>query len=123
MSWIGAFLRKARLDELPQLLNVLVGDMSLVGPRPLLPQDQPSDASLRLAVRPGITGWAQVSGGNSLSPETKNKLDEWYVRHASFMLDLRILLMTLGFVLRGEQSSLRQTVEHEKAQDIQHYEA
>lgn len=122
-SWAGSFLRRARLDELPQLLNVLVGDMSLVGPRPLLPRDQPSDASLRLSVRPGITGWAQVSGGNSLSPETKNDLDEWYVRNASFLLDLRILLMTLGFVLRGEQSAPERTLEPGKAPDIQRHKA
>ena len=63
VSWVGALLRKFRLDELPQLLNVLVGDMSLIGPRPLLPHDQPSDATARLMVRPGITGWAQVNGG------------------------------------------------------------
>jgi lipopolysaccharide/colanic/teichoic acid biosynthesis glycosyltransferase len=120
VSWIGALLRKMRLDELPQLLNVLVGDMSLVGPRPLLPQDQPPDASLRLAVRPGITGWAQVSGGNSLSAETKAEYDEWYVRNASFGLDLRILLMTLGFLLRGERYSPKAL---DKAPDLQRYKA
>ena len=85
MSWIGYLLRKFRLDELPQLLNVLVGDMSLIGPRPLLPHDQPADPTLRLMVRPGITGWAQVNGGKLLTPEEKNALDEWYVRNASFV--------------------------------------
>jgi lipopolysaccharide/colanic/teichoic acid biosynthesis glycosyltransferase len=99
MSFLGAFLRKLRLDELPQLLNVLVGDMSLIGPRPLLPRDQPSDRSLRLMVRPGITGWAQVNGGQLLSPEEKNTLDEWYVRNASFWLDLRIVGRTILFLL------------------------
>jgi lipopolysaccharide/colanic/teichoic acid biosynthesis glycosyltransferase len=77
VSWAGTLLRKFRLDELPQLLNVLVGDMSLIGPRPLLPHDQPSDASTRLMVRPGITGWAQVNGGKSITPTQKNALDEW----------------------------------------------
>ena len=72
ISWVGAFIRKFRLDELPQLLNVLVGDMSLIGPRPLLPHDQPPDPTLRLMVRPGITGWAQVNGGKLLTAEGKN---------------------------------------------------
>src|SRR5262245_34682433 len=75
LSPIGRFLRKCRFDELPQLLNVLVGDMSLIGPRPLLPRDQPADPAIRLSVRPGITGWAQVNGGNSLCVEEKNVLD------------------------------------------------
>lgn len=102
ISLIGAFLRKTRLDELPQLLNVLVGDMSLIGPRPLLAEDQPADPRVRLSVRPGITGWAQVNGGKTIDAETKNKLDEWYVRHASLWLDLRIMLLTLGLMLKGE---------------------
>src|SRR5262245_45828348 len=72
VSWAGVLLRKFRLDELPQLLNVLVGDMSLIGPRPLLPHDQPSNATTRLMVRPGITGWAQVNGGKSITPGEKN---------------------------------------------------
>jgi lipopolysaccharide/colanic/teichoic acid biosynthesis glycosyltransferase len=105
LSWIGSFLRKCRLDELPQLLNVLVGDMSLVGPRPLLPHDQPLDPSLRLMVRPGITGWAQVNGGKLLTSAEKNELDEWYIQNASFFLDLRISLKTLFVILRGERRS------------------
>jgi lipopolysaccharide/colanic/teichoic acid biosynthesis glycosyltransferase len=105
LSWIGRLLRHSRLDELPQLLNVLVGDMSLVGPRPLLAEDQPADCSVRLMVRPGITGWAQVNGGALLSPEEKNQLDVWYVRNASLWLDLRIIAMTLGSLLRGDQRS------------------
>ena len=104
MSWIGHLLRKFRLDELPQLLNVLVGDMSLIGPRPLLPHDQPADPTLRLMVRPGITGWAQVNGGKLLTPEEKNALDEWYVRNASFWLDVKIVGMTALFMLGGERS-------------------
>jgi lipopolysaccharide/colanic/teichoic acid biosynthesis glycosyltransferase len=101
-SWVGTLLRKFRLDELPQLLNVLVGDMSLIGPRPLLPHDQPSDATARLMVRPGITGWAQVNGGKLITPEEKNELDEWYVCNASFWLDLKIISKTILFMLAGE---------------------
>jgi lipopolysaccharide/colanic/teichoic acid biosynthesis glycosyltransferase len=82
-------------------LNVLVGDMSLIGPRPLLPEDQPSNPTVRLMVRPGITGWAQVNGAKLLTPEEKDELDEWYIRNASLWLDLRILVMTLEFVLKG----------------------
>jgi lipopolysaccharide/colanic/teichoic acid biosynthesis glycosyltransferase len=96
-------LRATRFDELPQLLNVLVGDMSLIGPRPLLPHDQPPNPVLRLMVRPGITGWAQVNGGNLLTAEEKNKLDEWYIRNASFLVDMRIFLMTLRTIMLGEK--------------------
>jgi lipopolysaccharide/colanic/teichoic acid biosynthesis glycosyltransferase len=104
-SWIGRWLRNARLDEIPQLLNVLVGEMSLIGPRPLLPEDQPTNSKLRLLARPGVTGWAQVNGGNLITNNEKGALDEWYVRHASFWLDLRILASTLGFMFRGERRS------------------
>jgi lipopolysaccharide/colanic/teichoic acid biosynthesis glycosyltransferase len=103
LSPIGRLLRKMRLDELPQLLNVLVGDMSLIGPRPLLPHDQPPTPSVRLMVRPGITGWAQVNGGTLLSPEEKDQLDEWYIRHASLWLDLRILGLTFLSLARGDR--------------------
>jgi lipopolysaccharide/colanic/teichoic acid biosynthesis glycosyltransferase len=105
VSAAGALIRKLRLDELPQLLSVLVGDMSLIGPRPLLPHDQPDDPAIRIMVKPGITGWAQVNGGKSLLPEKKAEYDEWYIRNASFWLDLRILLKTFGFILRGERPS------------------
>jgi lipopolysaccharide/colanic/teichoic acid biosynthesis glycosyltransferase len=105
LSAIGRFLRKCRFDEFPQLLNVLVGDMSLIGPRPLLPRDQPSNPTVRLSVRPGITGWAQVNGGNCLCVEEKDALDEWYIRNASLQLDLRIIFMTLVAVFRGEHRS------------------
>ena len=101
MSWIGQLLRETSLDELPQLLNVLIGDMSLIGPRPLLPQDQPSNPTVRLMVRPGITGWAQVNGAKLLTAEEKDSLDEWYIRNASPGLDLRIVFMTLEFVMKG----------------------
>jgi lipopolysaccharide/colanic/teichoic acid biosynthesis glycosyltransferase len=103
LSRIGRLLRDTSLDELPQLLNVLVGDMSLIGPRPLLPEDQPSNPTARLMVRPGITGWAQVNGAKLLTPEDKNRLDEWYIRNASPWLDLRIIFMTLEFALRGRR--------------------
>ena len=102
-SAVGRFLRAVRLDELPQLWNVLSGDMSIIGPRPLLPIDQPQDTTLRLAVRPGLTGWAQVCGGRLISIEEKNALDEWYIRHASFRLDAYIATRTVWMVLAGEK--------------------
>jgi lipopolysaccharide/colanic/teichoic acid biosynthesis glycosyltransferase len=105
LSVIGRFVRKCRFDELPQLLNVLVGDMSLIGPRPLLPRDQPPNPAVRLSIRPGITGWAQVNGGNFLSAQEKDALDEWYIRNASLRLDLRILFMTVQCVFQGERRS------------------
>jgi lipopolysaccharide/colanic/teichoic acid biosynthesis glycosyltransferase len=101
-SSFGRFLRATRLDELPQLWNVLAGDMSLIGPRPLLPIDQPPGLSLRLSVRPGVTGWAQVCGGKLIAVEEKNALDEWYIRHASLQLDIAILLRTLGALFTGD---------------------
>jgi lipopolysaccharide/colanic/teichoic acid biosynthesis glycosyltransferase len=109
LSWVGRWLRKSRLDELPQLLNILVGDMSLIGPRPLLVQDQPPNLTVRLMVRPGITGWAQVNGGTLVTPIEKDKLDEWYIRNASLWLDLRIMFLTLRFVICGERQSKRAT--------------
>lgn len=93
----GRMLRRTSLDELPQLINVIKGDMSLVGPRPLLMEYLPlytADQARRHEVRPGITGLAQVSGRNSLSWEERFKLDVWYVDHRSIALDLRILLLT-----------------------------
>jgi lipopolysaccharide/colanic/teichoic acid biosynthesis glycosyltransferase len=100
-SALGRFLRSTRIDELPQLINVLFGDMSLVGPRPLLPEDQPSNTGLRLSVRPGITGWAQVNGAKLVTKGEKEKFDEWYVRNASLWLDLKIMLMTLRIMGRN----------------------
>ena len=98
----GRFLRASSLDELPELWNVLKGDMSLVGPRPLLmeylPLYSPQQAR-RHEVRPGITGWAQVNGRNAISWDDKFKLDVWYVDHRSLWLDLRILWMTVRKVL------------------------
>jgi lipopolysaccharide/colanic/teichoic acid biosynthesis glycosyltransferase len=104
LSATGRLLRKTGLDELPQLLNVLVGEMSLVGPRPLVPEDQPADPTIRLMVRPGVTGWAQVNGGKRITSEEKGDLDEWYIRNASLMLDLRILLLTCRYVFVGSRT-------------------
>jgi len=104
-SAIGRFLRETRIDELPQLFSVLFGDMSLIGPRPLLPEDQPSNTSVRLSVRPGISGWAQVNGGKLVSKEEKEKLDEWYVNNASLWTDFHIVMMTLKLILRGRLSA------------------
>jgi len=103
-SAIGRFLRATRLDELPQLLNVLFGEMSMIGPRPLLPEDQPTNTSLRLSVRPGISGWAQVNGAKLVTKDEKQKLDEWYVHNASLWLDLRVAMMTIKLLLRGRVS-------------------
>ena len=100
LSFIGRLLRQTRLDELPQLLNVLVGDMALIGPRPLLPEDQPANPATRLMVRPGITGWAQVNGGKFLTPEEKDQYDEFYIRNASLWFDLRIIFTTLRVLFR-----------------------
>ena len=105
LSAIGRFLRRIRLDELPQLYHVLTGDMSLIGPRPLLPVDQSPDFALRLLVRPGITGWAQVIGGRDISPLDKAALDVWYVQNAGLRLDLEVLLRTVTLLLFGERIS------------------
>ena len=102
---LGAFLRKTSLDELPELWNVIKGDMSLVGPRPLLMEYLPlyDDKQLRRHdVRPGITGWAQVNGRNAISWEEKFKLDVWYVDHQSFWLDIKILFLTVLKVFKRE---------------------
>ncbi|WP_262148654.1 sugar transferase [Chryseobacterium foetidum] len=102
---LGAFIRKTSLDELPQLINVIKGDMSLIGPRPLLPQYLPlysETQKLRHNVRPGITGWAQVNGRNAISWTKKFELDVWYVNHLSFTLDLKILFLTIKKVIVRE---------------------
>lgn len=103
MTAIGSFLRKTSLDELPQLFNVLNGDMSLVGPRPLLPKYLPlysEEQNRRHEVKPGITGWAQVNGRNNITWQRKFELDVWYVDNQSFLLDLKILWMTLIKVIK-----------------------
>jgi lipopolysaccharide/colanic/teichoic acid biosynthesis glycosyltransferase len=104
MSWIGQFLRRTRIDELPQLFQIVKGDMSFIGPRPLLPGDQPVGYAARLLIRPGLTGWAQVSGGRQLSMVDKAALDLWYVRHASLWLDIKILVRTAFMLLFGERA-------------------
>lgn len=102
---VGAFIRKYSLDEIPQLINVIKGDMSLVGPRPLL-IDYLSlyneDQKKRHLVKPGITGWAQVNGRNTISWNKKFELDSWYVEHISFLLDCKIIFMTIKRVLKKE---------------------
>jgi len=101
----GRFMRRFSLDELPQLFNVLRGDLSLVGPRPLLMEYLPlysAGQARRHEVRPGITGWAQVNGRNAISWDERFRLDVWYVEHHSFLLDMKILWMTLLKVLRSE---------------------
>jgi lipopolysaccharide/colanic/teichoic acid biosynthesis glycosyltransferase len=103
LSSIGRLLRGARLDEIPQLCNILTGGMSVVGPRPLLPIDQPKTLSMRLQVSPGLTGLAQISGGKLISAEEKDALDEHYVQHASIFLDLNILLRTAKVMFSGDK--------------------
>ena len=101
----GHFLRATRLDELPQLFNILRGHMSFVGPRPLLDVDQLEDYRDRLWVRPGLTGWAQVNGGKSVSASDKMVLDMWYIHNASLALDCRIVFLTMKTVVLGEQTN------------------
>lgn len=117
MTVLGKLLRKTSLDELPELINVLKGDMSLVGPRPLLFEYLPlysSDQARRHEVRPGITGWAQVNGRNAISWEEKFKLDVWYVDNRSFMLDMEILWMTIAIVIKREGINQKGTATMEK---------
>ncbi|MFN7918090.1 MAG: sugar transferase [Vicinamibacterales bacterium] len=105
MTRAGRLLRATSLDELPQLINVLRGDMSLVGPRPLLMQyleRYSPQQRRRHEVRPGVTGWAQINGRNALSWEEKFRHDVWYVDHVSFALDVRILFRSAWIVLRGQ---------------------
>jgi len=96
-------VRRTRLDELPQLYNIITGEMSLIGPRPLLPKDQPEGTTARLAVPPGVTGWAQVNGGDLLTSDEKLALDLWYVQKASLWVDLVILWKTVMTVIYGDQ--------------------
>lgn len=105
LTIVGKFVRKTSLDEIPQLLNVIKGDMSLVGPRPLLIQYLPLYSSFqnrRHEVKPGITGWAQVNGRNAIDWPTKFKYDVWYVDNVSFLVDIKIVFLTLKKVLIRE---------------------
>lgn len=105
LTKVGRFVRSTSIDELPQLLNVLKGDMALIGPRPLLVQYLPlynKEQARRHEVRPGITGWAQCHGRNAISWTKKFELDVWYVDHCSFLLDLKIVLLTIKKVLVRE---------------------
>ncbi|SDM17125.1 sugar transferase [Pedobacter antarcticus] len=114
---IGHFVRKTSLDEIPQLINVLKGEMSLIGPRPLLPEYLPlysKEQARRHDVRPGITGWAQVNGRNAISWNEKFKFDTWYVEHVSFWLDLKILFLTVKKVVIKEGISSDTSVTMEK---------
>ena len=104
LTSIGKFIRKTSLDELPQLLIVLKGDMSLIGPRPLLVEYLPlynAEQQKRHLVRPGISGWAQVNGRNAISWEKKFELDVWYVKHQSFLLDVKIVFLTILNILQS----------------------
>ena len=114
---VGKFLRKYSLDEIPQLINVMKGEMSLVGPRPLLMEYLPlytEEQKVRHQVRPGMTGWAQVNGRNAISWEEKFKLDTWYVENQSLLLDLKILLITIFKVMKKEGVNQQQEVPMEK---------
>jgi lipopolysaccharide/colanic/teichoic acid biosynthesis glycosyltransferase len=105
LNWVGRFVRATRLDEIPQLYNILRGDMALIGPRPLLPIDLPKGDASRLVIRPGLTGWAQVNGGKLLSVEDKNNLDKFYIANAGPLLDASIVWKTLVMMLRGDKVS------------------
>lgn len=103
LTKVGAFVRKTSIDELPQLINVLKGNMALIGPRPLLPEYLPyytEREKLRHTVRPGITGWAQVNGRNNVTWDEKLEFDAYYVEHLSFMMDVKVLLTTIKNVLQ-----------------------
>ena len=123
LTSLGKWMRKLSLDEIPQLLNVVKGELSLVGPRPLLMEYLPlysPEQARRHDVKPGITGWAQVNGRNAISWEEKFKLDVWYVDHQSFWLDLKILWMTAMKVVKSEGISQKgqATMEAFKGTDV-----
>ena len=117
LTIVGKWVRKTSLDELPQLINVLKGDMSLVGPRPLLVEYLPlynTHQKRRHEVKPGITGWAQVNGRNAISWQQKFEYDVWYVENLSFFLDLKILWLTAMKVVKSEGINASQTTTMEK---------
>jgi lipopolysaccharide/colanic/teichoic acid biosynthesis glycosyltransferase len=113
----GSFVRKTSLDEIPQLLNVIIGDMSLIGPRPLLTEYLPlynDEQKQRHLVKPGITGWAQVNGRNAITWDQKFTFDVWYVNNLSFSLDLKIIFMTIKKVIKSEGISQNNHVTMDK---------
>jgi lipopolysaccharide/colanic/teichoic acid biosynthesis glycosyltransferase len=117
MTKFGLFLRKTSLDELPQLFNILKGELSFIGPRPLLSEYLPLYNDLqkkRHDVKPGITGWAQVNGRNAISWDKKFALDVWYVDNISFFLDLKIFLLTIRKVIKSDGISSDNNVTMEK---------
>ena len=116
LTKVGRFVRSTSIDELPQLINVLKGDMALIGPRPLLPQYLPlysPEQARRHEVRPGITGWAQIHGRNAISWTKKFEYDVWYVDHCSFLLDLKIIFLTIKkvFIREGISQEGQATME------------
>jgi lipopolysaccharide/colanic/teichoic acid biosynthesis glycosyltransferase len=119
----GKFIRRTSLDELPQLINVLKGEMSIVGPRPLLEEYLPLytlEQARRHQVKPGITGWAQVNGRTAISWEQKFTFDVWYVQNQSFLLDLKILIMTVKKVFKAEGINSADSVTMEKFRGSRH---
>ncbi len=117
LTKVGAFVRKTSLDEIPQLLNVINGDMSLVGPRPLLVEYLPlynQQQKRRHLVKPGITGWAQVNGRNAISWDQKFNLDIWYVDNLSLLIDIKIIFLTIKKVFKSEGISSSSSVTMEK---------
>ena len=116
LTKVGAFVRKTSLDEIPQLINVIKGDMSLIGPRPLLPEYLPlynDFQKRRHEVKPGITGWAQVNGRNLISWQQKFEYDIWYVENISFLLDCKIVFLTIKKVFKREGISAENSVSAE----------
>lgn len=116
LTKVGKFVRSTSLDELPQLWNILKGDMSLIGPRPLLPQYLPlysKEQARRHDVRPGLSGWAQVNGRNAISWSEKFRLDVWYVDNISFILDMKIIFLSIkkAFIREGINSTTSTTME------------
>jgi lipopolysaccharide/colanic/teichoic acid biosynthesis glycosyltransferase len=122
-SGVGRLLRRMRLDELPQLYNILVGEMSFVGPRPLLRWDQPDHIFSRLSVRPGLTGLAQVHGDRNMSANDKNALDIWYIKNASPWLDIKILLRTALVLARGERVDVKMLQRAREAEHLKRLDA
>ncbi|MEO6819310.1 MAG: sugar transferase [Ginsengibacter sp.] len=121
LTGLGKFVRKTSLDEIPQLLNVIKGDMSLIGPRPLLVEYLPlydDKQKIRHTVRPGITGWAQINGRNAISWEKKFEYDIWYVKNLSFVLDVKIFFLTIKKVIIKEGISSDTSATMEKFKGI-----